>query len=126
MLLIGGVVAVLLTGIAPTVSSGSRFVSVAFAGLAVLLALSCGWLVLYAAGPDTYYVEGVSRWEHAERFLGTAPVVVAVIAAMATSVGLIAASISPARPVLRFVVAPAAALSCGLLLVGWFALTAGH
>lgn len=126
-LLFGAVAAIVATGLAAVLSETNRLVRAVFIGLGTLLAVGAGWLILYAAGPDSYYEPGhYSRWEHAGRFLGTTPIVLAVVGAMATSVLLYASAFSPARRVLRLAAAPAAALSCVLLVFGWFDLTAGH
>jgi hypothetical protein len=127
LLLLGTIVAVVMTGVAAVLSTQGRAVGVVYVALGILLATSSVWLVLYAAGPDSYYEPShYSRWEHAGRFLGASPVVIGVIGAVATSILLIASAFSPARRVLRLAAAPAAALSCFLLVLGWFALTAGH
>ena len=95
------------------------------AGLAVLLVTGLAWLVDYAGSDDGYYGGGVSRWEHADKW-GKTPIVVAAMAITgATAVGLLISTFSPASP-LRRVVFPATALSCFMLVVAWFFLTAGH
>jgi hypothetical protein len=93
--------------------------------LAVILTIALVGLVRYAAGEDTYYSSGVSRWEHADRW-GKTPVVVAAIAISGTTVlGLLTIAFSPdAR--LRRLALPATALSCVTLVAAWFVLTAGH
>jgi len=126
-LLLGAVAAVIVTVLAAALPAASRLVHAVFITLGALLAVGSGWLVLYAAGADSYYDPAdYSRWDHAQRFLGTTPIVVAVVGAAATSALLFASAFSPARRVCRLVAGPAAALSCLLLLFGWFALTAGH
>jgi disulfide bond formation protein DsbB len=127
LLLIGATVAIVVAGLATVFQARNRFVRVAYAGLGVLLAVSSAWLVLYATGADTYYDPAhVSRWDHAQRFMGTWPVSLAVIGAVATSIVLFASACSRVRDAVTLVAAPAAALSCFLLIFGWFALTAGH
>ena len=126
-LLVGAVAAVIAAVLAAALPAASRLVRAVFMTLGALLAVGSGWLVLYAAGPDSYYdPANYSRWEHAERFLGTTPIVLGVVGAAATSALLFASAFSPARRVWRLLAGPAAALSCLLLLFGWFALTAGH
>jgi hypothetical protein len=89
--------------------------------------VSSAWLIAYAGGADTYYEpDQVSRWEHAQRFIGIWPVVLAVTGAAVTSLALLVSALSGTRRDLRLLAAPGAALSCFLLIFGWFALTAGH
>jgi hypothetical protein len=126
MLLLGALGAVIVTGLGAALPDRSRLVRIGFVVLAVLLAASAAWLVLYAAGPDSYYAAGYSRWEHAERFMGTTPVVIAVVAAVITSAWLLTIAFADRRASLRLLAPPAAAISCLLLVFGWFALTAGH
>ena len=127
LLLIGATLAIVVAVLATVFQARSRFLRVAYASLGVLLVVSSAWLVLYATGADTYYEPThVSRWDHAQRFMGTWPVSLAVIGALATSIVLFANAFSRARGVVKLVAAPAAALSCFLLIFGWFALTAGH
>ena len=127
LLLIGATLAIVVAGLATVFQARSRFLRVAYASLGVLLAVSSAWLVLYATGADTYYgPTHVSRWDHAQRFMGTWPVSLAVVGAVATSVVLFATAFSRTRGAANLLAAPAAALSCFLLIFGWFALTAGH
>jgi hypothetical protein len=93
--------------------------------LAVILTIALAGLVRYAAGEDTYYSSGVSRWEHADRW-GKTPVVVAAIAISgATVLGLLTSAFS-ADARLRRLALPATALSCVTLVAAWVVLTAGH
>ena len=93
--------------------------------LAVILTMALAGLVRYAAGEDTYYSSGVSRWEHADRW-GKTPVVVAAIAiSSATVLGLLTNAFS-ADARLRRLALPATALSCVTLVAAWVVLTAGH
>lgn len=123
-LLLAALGAVLLTGLGAALPDRSRLVRIGFVVLGVVLAASAAWLVLYAAGPDSY--EGYSRWEHARRGIGTTQVVVAVAAASTTSVWLLAIALAFRQSASRLIAPPAGAISCLLLLFGWFALTAGH
>ena len=93
--------------------------------LAVLLTIALVGLARYAAGEDTYYSSGVSRWEHADRW-GKQPLVVAAMAISATTIrGLVINTFSSdAR--LRRLALPATALSCVTLVAAWVVLTAGH
>jgi hypothetical protein len=126
-LLLGIVAGLVLTGLAASVPNRSRIVRAGCLVLGTLLAAGSAWVVLYAAGPDSYYEPmHYSRWEHAGRFLGTSPVVFAVIGGFAASFLLFASARGPTRRVLRLAAGPAASLACLLLLLGWFALTAGH
>ena len=123
----GGLVAVLLSSSARLAPSGNRSVRLGFPGLALVLALATSVLVLYALAPDGYYGStDVSHWEHAGRSGGRVAVVLAVSAASATTIGLVASVVLPARGRFRFVAAIAAVFSCLLLLVGWFFLAGGH
>jgi disulfide bond formation protein DsbB len=126
LLLVGATLAIVVAGLATVFQPRSRFLRVAYASLGVLLAISSAWLVLYATGADTYYHSDVSRWDHAQRFMGTWPVSLAIVCALATSIVLFASAASRARGALNLMAAPAAALACFLLIFGWFALTAGH
>jgi hypothetical protein len=127
LLLIGATLAIVVAGLATVFQARSRLLRFAYASLGALLAVSSAWLVLYATGADTYYEPThVSRWDHAQRFMGTFPVSLAVIGAVATSIVLFASAFSRAHGAVNLVVAPAAALSCFLVIFGWFALTAGH
>jgi Ni/Fe-hydrogenase subunit HybB-like protein len=127
LLLIGATLAIVVAGLAAVFHARSRFLRVAYTSLGALLAVSSAWLVLYATGADTYYEPThVSRWDHAQRFMGTWPVWLAVTGAVATSIVLFASAFARRRRAVNLVAAPAAALSCFLLILGWFALTAGH
>ena len=125
LLLLGVLASILLTGLATLPSH--RVLKLVYGALGLVLALSAVWLVLYAAGPDTYYgPHEVTRWEHADRWGKTPLVVVAVISAAISSVLLLATAAGRVRESLRFLAGPAAAASGGLLVVGWFFLTTGH
>ena len=93
--------------------------------LAVILAVALVGLVRYAAGEDTYYSSGVSRWEHADRWDKT-PVVVAAMAISGTTIiGLVMSAFSLGARLRRLTLA-ATALSCLMLMAAWFFLTGGH
>ena len=127
LLLLIGATLIVIAGVATLSQGRSRFLRVAYASLGVLLVVSSAWLVLYATGADTYYEPThVSRWDHAQRFMGTWLVSLAVIGALATSILLFASAFSRMRGAVRLVAVLAGALSCFLLIFGWFALTAGH
>jgi H+/Cl- antiporter ClcA len=127
LLLVGALLALVLTGLAPTLDHGSRLVRLAFVATGAMLLLSSAWLVVYATGPDTYYgPTEVSRWEHAQRFTGAWPIVAAVALAVAVGLGLIATAGWPKWANWRPVVSLLSGISCLFLLYGWFALTAGH
>ena len=126
LVLVGGLLAVVVSGLATLVPPQSALTRLGHAGLAVVLAAASAWLVLYASGEDTYYGGGVSRWEHAGRGDGTWPVALAIIIGAPTSLWLAASAQDPGRRLLRMGAAPAAVLSCALLLVGWLVLTWGH
>jgi hypothetical protein len=126
-LLFGAAAAAVTTGLAAVLDAKSRIVRAMFIALGSLLGFASAWLVLYAHGADSYYgSDYTSRWEHADRFMGTTPIVIAVIGGIATAVCLFAAASSPTRRVIRLLAGPAAVLACFMLLFGWFALTAGH
>ena len=126
-LLFGAVAAAVATGLAAVLPPQSRIVRALFIALGSLLAVAAALLVVYAAGPDSYYqADYTSRWEHAQRFMGTTPVVIAVAGGIATAACLVVAALSPARRVVRLLAGLAAILSCFMLVFGWFALTAGH
>ncbi len=99
-----------------------RYLTSALAGL---LAAAVVGLVRYAAEEDGYYLSGVSRWEHADRWGKTPFIVAAVVISGATVIGLLMSSFSR-NALLRRLVLPAAALSSAMLMVAWFFLTAGH
>jgi hypothetical protein len=127
LVFIGGLAALLLSSTARHAPSDNRSVRLGFPGLALVLALATTLLVLFALAPDGYYGSSdVSHWENAGRWVGTFPVVLAVGAASATIIGLVASAVLPGRGRLRLMAALAAALSCLLLLFGWFALAGGH
>ena len=95
------------------------------AALAAILAVALVALVRYAAGEDTSYSSGVSRWEHADRW-GKAPVVVVALAVSVTTVlGLLVSTFS-AGARLRRLALLAAALSGVMVVAAWFYLSAGH
>ena len=121
-----GAVAVLVSGIVTVAKPENAFTRLAHAGLACVLAADAALLVLYAAGPDSYYGGGVSRWEHAGRFVGSGPVAASIVVGAVTSLLLAASAWAPDRLLLRLLVSPAAAVSCVLLLLVWFWLTGGH
>jgi hypothetical protein len=93
--------------------------------LAILLAAALMGLVRYAAGADGYYLSGISRWEHADRWGKTPFLVASVAISGATVIGLLVSTVSR-NTLLRRLVLPATALSCAMLLMAWFFLTAGH
>lgn len=126
VVLAAGAVAVLVSGMATVTKPGNAFTRLAHAGLAFVLAADATLLVLYAAGPDSYYGDGVSRWEHAGRFVGSGPVAASIAVAAVTSLLLVASARAPDRQLLRLLVSPAAAVSCVLLFLAWFWLTGGH
>ncbi|HMI99901.1 MAG TPA: hypothetical protein VK488_08720 [Gaiellaceae bacterium] len=127
LVFIGGLAALLLSSTARLAPSDNQSTRLGLPGLAVVLGLATAWLVLYALSADGYYGSSdVSHWEHAGRSVGTFPVVLAVAAASATIIGLVASAVLPGRGRLRFMSALAAALSCLLLLFGWFVLAGGH
>lgn len=95
------------------------------AALAAILAVALVGLVRYAAGEDTYYSSGVSRWEHADRWGKTPVVVLAIAVSGMTVLGLLISTFS-AGARLRRLALPAAALSCVMVVAAWFFLTAGH
>lgn len=126
VVLAGGAVAVLMTGLATVTKPGNTFTRLAHAGLALVLVADAALLVLYAAGPDSYYGGGVSRWEHAGRFVGYGPVAASISVGAVSGLLLVASAWAPDRHLLRQLVSPAAAVSCLLLLLAWFWLTGGH
>ena len=126
LLLIGAIVAIVLTGLASTLRADSRFVRIGFIAVGALLAASSIWLVLYARGPDDYGGQTVSRWEYAQSYVGTWPVVVAVAGGIATSLGLIATAYVSSWARWRPVASLFAVIACPFLVFGWFSLTAGH
>ena len=91
----------------------------------LMLAAGLMWLLAYAAGDDSYYGGGVSRWDHAGRG-GGQPLVVAAIVSLAVTLiaALLAALSSSAR--FRRLVLPLTAFSWVMLAVAWFVLTGGH
>jgi hypothetical protein len=99
-----------------------RFLTSALAGV---LAAAVLWLVRYAAGEDGYYLSGVSRWGHADRWGKTPFIVAAVAISGATVIGLLVSSFSRSALLRRLALA-ATALSFAMLMVSWFFLTAGH
>ena len=126
LLLACGLFAFILAAAATITGSEDRRVRSGHWLLAIVLGVSVIWLAFYAAGEDTYYGGGVSRWEHADRFMGTFPVSFAVGFGALTAAALVLSALSPERRALRLLVGPGAALSCVALLLAWFALTAGH
>jgi hypothetical protein len=126
LLLVAGLLALVVSGLVAFVPPENLVTRLGHAGLAVILAVASAWLALYASGEDTYYSGGVSRWEHAGRGEGTWPVGLAMIIGALTILGLAASALDPRRRWLRLGAAPAAVLSCGVLLFGWLLLTWGH
>ena len=126
LLLVAGVVGLVLSLLAPLVSLQNPVTRLGHGILALLLVIAAAWVVLYAMGPDAYSSSGYSRWEHASRGGSTLPILVAIGAAAATSVGLGASAVAPGGVRLRVMTALAAALSCFLLLLAWLFLTWGH
>jgi hypothetical protein len=94
--------------------------------LAVVLGVSAVWLAVYAAGEDTYYGGGVSRWEHADRGGSTSSVAAAIVLAGLTSLGLAASAVARSGRLMQVLLASATAVSCFLLLFAWVLLTGGH
>jgi hypothetical protein len=94
--------------------------------LAAALVAETVWLVLLAAGRDTYFdPEHVTRWEFAGRDGNQWFVVLAIVAAAVTTVGLVAAFVTQKRWIRRAASA-ATTIVCVLILVASFVLTVGH
>ena len=93
--------------------------------LAVILAAALLELVRYAAGEDLYYMSGVSRWEHADRWGKTPIVAAAMVISGVTVIGLLASTFVSGAFMRRLALL-ASALSGVMLLAAWFFLTAGH
>jgi hypothetical protein len=126
VVLAAGAAAVLVSGIVTCAKPGNAFTRLAHAGLALVLATDAVLILLYAAGPDSYYGDGTTRWEHADRFVGSTPVAAAIALGAVTSFLLVASAPAPQRRLIRLLVSPAAAVSYLLLLFAWFWLTGGH
>jgi ammonia channel protein AmtB len=126
LLLAAGVFAVIVSGVAALAGPDDRRMRFSHWLLAVVLGAFVIWLAFYAAGEDTYYGGGVSRWEHADRFVGSTRVAAAIAFGALTSMLLAASALVPERQSLRLLVAPTAAISCFFLFLAWFWLTGGH
>jgi hypothetical protein len=95
-------------------------------GLAAALAFEVVWLVLYARGRDTYFdPDHVTRWEFAARDGNHWMVVVAIVAATATAIGLVWGIVSRRRWIRHFASA-ATTISIVLLQLASFVLSVGH
>lgn len=92
--------------------------------LGILLWTALVGLVFHAREEDGYYGNGTTRWEHASRFAGTGPVVLALVFAALVLAVLV---VGVARPGgwSRAGIPLAILAFLGLSMAG-FALTAGH
>jgi hypothetical protein len=125
VLLVGGILALVISGLSAT-PTASLVVRTAGAGLALVLAVYPLLLIPYARGGDSYYLGGVTRWEHASRGGSTLPIEAAITGAWLTSVALGWIALTRDRPRIRPLVSLAAAASCFLLVLAWLMLTVGH
>ena len=127
LLMLGGALAGLFVmGLLTLVPPGDQLGRIGQALLGVVLAFGAAWIVLYATGPDGYYVSGLSRWGHAARWGKTSEIRVSLAFAGITSIVLLLNAVVPRPARLRLLAVPAGVLSCLLLLMSWFFLTGGH
>jgi len=96
--------------------------------LGLLLVAGVAWLGLYASGEDTYYMTGVSRWEHSSRWgAGAAALVVAgFVVASAAALGCLARGLFPRRLAFALPVLPTVAAYLVAIVTAWYPLTGGH
>jgi hypothetical protein len=96
-----------------------------YAALALVVGAAVVALLLYAAGPDTYYMEDVSRWEHARGWDGWIWFVASIGLGIASFAGLLARAAGLAA---RFDAAVLGLTAVAFLSfpVAWVAVTAGH
>ena len=90
--------------------------------MAALVAL----LGFYAAGEDSYYGDGTTRWEHATKSGGTAFLLTLFAILAASSLVMILLGLSRNRGRLELVAIPAIALYLPLLLFVYAVLSLGH
>lgn len=94
--------------------------------LATTYSVGLVWLVVYAAGDDSYFApDQVSRWEYASRN-GRSWVVVLAVVVTLVSVFLSVASRSTRRSRLRRLVVPSAVIAPFSIIAAAVALTEGH
>ena len=97
----------------------------AYAALAVLVGAAVVALLRYAAGPDTYYMEGVSRWEHSRGWDDWIWFTASIALGIASVAGLVARALGLAARLSGSILA----LTIVAFLsfpVAWVAVTAGH
>jgi hypothetical protein len=98
----------------------------AYAALALLVGAAVVALLLYAAGPDTYYMDGdVSRWEHARGYDGWIWFAASIALGIASFAGLVARAAGLAARLDGAVLAVTLAAFLSFP-VAWVAVTAGH
>jgi hypothetical protein len=98
-----------------------------FALLAVSVAAGVGWLILFAAGEDTYFApDHVSRWEYAARNGRSPTVVAAIVLAIVSIVSLVTAARSTRIARLRRFTMPVAALAIVAIITAAIAPGTGH
>lgn len=98
-----------------------------YALLAVTYAVGLAWLVVYAAGDDSYFApDEVSRWEYAARNDRSTAVALAAVVTLAGVVVLAIAATSARHSRLRRLVVPSAVLAPFSIVVAAFVLSVGH
>jgi hypothetical protein len=97
-----------------------------YTAVGIAMAVMVAVLGIYAAGKDSYYGDGTTRWEHATRFGSTGfPVALFAILA-ASSLVVILVGLSRKRGRWELVAIPAIALFLPLLLFTYALLSGGH
>ena len=93
-------------------------------GLALVLTVSAGLLLVHAGQDDGYYGAGVSHWEHGTRFVGTGFLVATMATGILATAGVVGLSLAAGR--WRRVGMPLALVASVALLLASFSLSAGH
>jgi hypothetical protein len=96
-----------------------------YVALALVVGGAVVALLVYAAGPDTYYTEGVSRWEHSRGYGGWVWFGVSIGLGLASFAGLVVRACGLAQ---RFGGVVLGMTLAALLSfpVAWVAISAGH
>jgi hypothetical protein len=97
-----------------------------YVAVGIAMATMVAALAIYAAGDDSYYGDGTTRWEHATRAGSTVFLVTLFASLAASSLVVVLLGLSRKRGRWELVAIPAIALFLPLLLFTYAVLSLGH